>query len=101
MEESVLILAFFGECWVLGPRQDCFYNKDGWTMQTGENGLCSHLETTASIKRRRGLESCNLTVESLELKVKKCCMFYSGIAFRGSLSIVSFWGLFLTLGAIA
>lgn len=39
-------------------------------MQTGENGLCSHLETTASIKRHRGLESCNLTAESLELKVK-------------------------------
>lgn len=41
----------------------------------GESGLCSHLETTTSIKRRHGLESCNLTIESLELKFVSAACF--------------------------
>lgn len=37
----------------------------------GKTGLCSHLETTASIKRRHGLETCDLTVQSLaEARIK-------------------------------
>lgn len=69
-------------------------------MQTGENGLCSHLETTASIKRRCGLESCNLTVESPELNVKKCGMFYSGIAFRGPWALYPSGGFFWPWGLL-
>lgn len=44
----------------------------------GKTGPCSHLETTASIKRRHGLESCDLTVRSLaeaRLGFEKCCTF--------------------------
>lgn len=33
-------------------------------VDAGKTGLHSHLETTASIKRRHGLETCDLTVRS-------------------------------------
>lgn len=34
-------------------------------VDAGKTGLRSHLETTASIKRHHGLETCDLTVRSL------------------------------------
>lgn len=37
----------------------------------GKTGLCSHLETIASIKKRHGLETCDLTAQSLaEARIK-------------------------------
>lgn len=56
-----------------------------------ETGLRSHLETSASIKRRHGLETCDLTVQSLVeagIKVWKVLYIYNEIAFRAFQSAV-------------
>lgn len=49
----------------------------------GKTSLCSHLETTASFKRRHGLEACDLTVQSLtkgRIKLWKVLDIDNGIA---------------------
>lgn len=55
-------------------------------VDRGKTGLRSHLETTASIRRRHGLETCDLTVRSLaevRIKVGEGMYIYNGIAFKG------------------
>lgn len=57
----------------------------------GKTGLRSHLETTVSIKRRHGLETCDLTVRSLaeaRIKAWRVLYIYNGIAFKGFQSFV-------------
>lgn len=52
----------------------------------GKTGLCSHLEASTSIKRCHGLETCDLTVQSLpqaRIRICKTLYFYSGIGFKG------------------